>query len=286
MESSEKHYVYIHSFSDGSIYVGKGMGDRAYRMSKSKRSVLWMRTAKKYGMPEVSFLKDGVCEELALFIEAEAIESFKAKGFKLRNIAAGGHAPQAGMVGPLSPNFGRKHTKERIRQLSAENSGAGNPHYGKRHSESAKIAIGNNTRKNWQENHEKMRLINQGRKLTDEHKEKISKASKAMSKESREKIRAKLTGKKRTPEQLENYRKAGERRIGKAMPDSAKKKMSDSQWRKDKRIYELSGPDGQSFKGMRSDFSKEYGFSVNDLFRADKKRRPHVKGWRLTGGIK
>ena len=58
--------------------------------------------------------------------------------------------------------------------------------------------------------------------------------------------------------------------------------MSDSQWKKDRKVHKFIGPEGQVFEGMRSDFSREFGFYINDLFRKDKKRRPHVKGWRLA----
>lgn len=278
-----RHYVYRHDFPDGSIYIGKGVGNRAHRMTPSKRSDLWLRTARKHGKPDVSFIKTGVCEELALFIEAEAVDLFKERGYKMRNLAPGGHAPQAGMIGPLSCNFGRKHTDEWKAMASIINSGKGNPNYGKVHSEEAKARISENSKRNWLKNHAKMRLINKGRKHTAEHNAKIGAASRAMSKESRELIRQKTTGQKRTSEQLENYRKAGERRRGSKMPESAKKKMSDSQWLKDHNIHEFIGPDGKVFRGMRSDFSREFGFSVNDLFRTDKKRCASVKGWRLAG---
>jgi len=282
-QTDNAHYVYLHDFPDGSIYIGKGTGNRAYLKSKSKRSELWMRTAKKYGNPEVSFLKSGVCEELAFFIESEAIEIYRLRGHKMRNLAPGGLGGVFGARGELAVNYGRKKSIELIERLSIENSGQGNPHYGKRHSESAKRAIGENTKKNWLNNHAKMRMINKGRKHTAEHNAKIGAASRAMSKESRELIRQKTTGQKRTPEQLENYKRAGERRRGTKHSEATREKMSSNQWLKDKKIHKFIGPDGQAFEGMRSDFSREFGFSVNDLFRKDKKRRPHVKGWRLAG---
>jgi hypothetical protein len=285
MENSEenKFYVYRHSFPDGSMYVGKGCGSRAYAFGKNKRGELWLRTASKYGMPKAEFLIKNVSEDLAYFIEEEAVTLYKERGHNLRNLAPGGRGPQSGMIGKLSPNFGRRHTEEWSLMMSEKNSGIGNPHFGMTHSEKSKIIISKTTKDSWSKNYEKMRSINVGRKHTKEHNEKIGLACAAMSKESRDIIKTKNTGKVRNPEQIERYKLAAKKRALLGMPECTKKKMSENQWQKDKKEHKFLGPDGQVYMGMRSDFSKEFGFSVNDLFRKGKKKRPHVKGWKLDG---
>lgn len=286
MEISEENrfYVYRHSFSDGSIYVGKGCGSRAYAFGKNKRGDLWLRAANKYGRPKVEFLIKKVSEDLAYFIEEEALTLYSERGHKIRNLAPGGIGSQSGMKGELSPNFGRRHTKEWSLMMSEKNSGTGNQHFGMKHSEKSKIIISKTTKDSWSKNYEKMRSTNVGRKHTKEHNEKIGLASAEMSKESRDIIKTKNTGKVRSPEQIERYKVAAKKRALLGMPECTKKKMSENQWQKDKKEHKFLGPNGQVYIGMRSDFSKEFGFSVNDLFRKDKKKCNQIKGWKLEKG--
>jgi hypothetical protein len=279
-----RYYVYMHTFPDCSIYIGKGCGNRAVLFSKSRRSDLWLRVAKKYGMPDVTFLKSGICEELAFFIEYEAINSYREKGMVLLNIAQGGQGGQAGMIGSLSHNFGMKRTEEHKKMLSISHTGSGNPHHGKHHSHSAKAAISKNTKKSWLENYDLMRSLNKGSKHTEEHNAKIGAASKMMSPASREIIRIKNTGQKRTPEQLENYKRAGERRLGVKRSEESRKRMSDSQWRKDKTVYKFIGPDEVTYTLTRSEFKQKTGIEVFGLFRNGPKRQHTVKGWRIDKG--
>jgi hypothetical protein len=282
--TENRFYVYRHKFPDGSIYIGKGCGTRIYTYGKNKRGPLWTRTAEKCGRPKTEFMIKNISEDLAYFIEEEAVEAYKGRGYKMRNLAPGGRGPQSGMIGELSPNFGRKHTPEWSAIMSKRNSGEANPHFGMHHSAKAKKIISETVKRTWSNNYEKLRAINLGRKHTKEHNEKIGAASAAMSKESRDIIKKKNTGKKRSPEHIENYKAGAKKRALTPMPESTKKKMSDNQWRKDKKEHKFLGPDGQIYIGTRSDFSKEFGFSVNDFFRKDKKKRPHIKGWKLDGG--
>lgn len=272
-------YVYQHTFADGSLYIGKGTGKRAHVMSQSKRGPLWNHTANKYGRPSVSYLKKGLSEELALFLEDEIIELFKERGIKLRNLARGGGAPQLGMKGPLSPSWGKKmpeHLVERMRKMYA---GEGNPNYGRKHSDETKRIISENTKKTWLENRDRLAAINVGRKLTDEEKRKIGEGSKRIPREARERGWEKCRGQKRTPEQIERY-KAGRAKRGPAS-DETKEKMSKSQWLKDHSVYSFVNDNGQVFVGTRSEIRRETGVDVSGLFRSKPKPEKVAKGWRL-----
>lgn len=85
-------YVYIHRRASTGVefYVGKGMGDRAWDMSKSNgRSLRWMNTAYKNGVI-VEILQDGMSESDALSFEMWMIAKLRHKGVDLCNITDGG----------------------------------------------------------------------------------------------------------------------------------------------------------------------------------------------------
>jgi hypothetical protein len=83
-------YVYQHNRGDTGqpFYVGKGMGDRAYR--HTSRNPYWRSIVSKCGQPSVVFLASGVDEELAFLIEMEAIDKHRLVGLRLANMTDGG----------------------------------------------------------------------------------------------------------------------------------------------------------------------------------------------------
>ncbi len=81
--------TYAHYKPDGTMfYVGKGSISRAY--SAAGRNVVWKRTVEKYGGYKVQILAKWETEQDAFDHEIVLIESLKAIGVPLVNIAAGG----------------------------------------------------------------------------------------------------------------------------------------------------------------------------------------------------
>lgn len=134
-------YVYLHTFADGSIYVGKGSRSRAYRFDSWHRGDLWLRAKGKYGKPVVSFLAKGMTEELAYFVEEEAISKYKMIGVKLINLSSGGVGGATGLIGKLSPNYGRQKSPELIEHYRKIMSGEGNPRHGAKLTEETRRRI-------------------------------------------------------------------------------------------------------------------------------------------------
>lgn len=87
-----RFYVYEHMRNDtGEIfYVGKGTGHRATVASKFHRNDHWLRIVAKAGGFSARKVVDGLCEELALFIECELIDKYRQMSVKLCNMTDGG----------------------------------------------------------------------------------------------------------------------------------------------------------------------------------------------------
>lgn len=89
---SNNYYVYLHTFSNGKKYVGKGKDNRSTDFRN--RSTYWKRMFCKYGEPEIHVIESNLSEaeafELEEFVIAEMIDS----GYKLRgtliNLSLGG----------------------------------------------------------------------------------------------------------------------------------------------------------------------------------------------------
>lgn len=87
-------YVYLHKKPDGTVfYVGKGKGRRAW--SRQNRNIHWHRTVNKHGGYSVEILEDCLCEDEALCLEVETIDTFGLDN--LTNLALGGSGV-SGMV--------------------------------------------------------------------------------------------------------------------------------------------------------------------------------------------
>ncbi len=83
------YYVYEHSFSNGTNYIGKGKGNRAYRFSNG-RNTHYLRLLKKYGEPKVVILVDNISEQDALANEVALISFYRRHNCPLCNITNGG----------------------------------------------------------------------------------------------------------------------------------------------------------------------------------------------------
>lgn len=126
-----RFYVYLHTFSDGSIYVGKGSWSRAHHFGPARRGCHWLNAKNKYGKPAVSFPITDIPEDLSYFIERELIAHYRLAGSKLRNISDGGEGGASGMSGERSPNYGRVRSDILKDEHSKRMTGEGNPRYGK-----------------------------------------------------------------------------------------------------------------------------------------------------------
>ena len=82
-------YTYAHYTPEGRLfYIGKGQGNRAYRLSS--RGSYWKNVVTKYGKPDVQILANWDTEQEALDHEILLIDCFKDLGHKLCNITNGG----------------------------------------------------------------------------------------------------------------------------------------------------------------------------------------------------
>ena len=168
------YYVYQHTRLDENLvfYVGKGKNNR--HSEKNNRNRYWHNVVNKAGFTS-QILYGNLDEELSLLIEMELIDKYKKLGIKLVNITSGGEGVS-----------GLKHSSDAKKKMSEKAKG--------------KI-ITNDTRTKLSK-----ALIGIKRKpFTDEHKAKLSEASKKqkhiITEETKTKISKSNLGKKRTPEQ-------------------------------------------------------------------------------------
>jgi len=154
------YVTYSHKKPNGSIfYIGKGTIKRAY--SKSGRNIVWKRTVEKYKSFEVDILAHWDTEKEAFQHEIVLIDSLKAIGMKLVNIAKGGMG-----------SSGHRHTKEHKEKMSnfmKKNNPMDNNETRKKQIENLKTAMNRSETKKNQSN---ARL---GMKFSDSHVESLKK---------------------------------------------------------------------------------------------------------------
>lgn len=127
---SNRFYVYVHRFANGTLYVGKGAAKRAWQSSLNRHNSYWDRLKIKHGSPRVRVLIAELAERDALASEMVVIARLRAKGKKLCNRTDGGDGC-AGM-------FVSSKTRMKI---SEANSGAKNRMYGKTQPQHVRDAI-------------------------------------------------------------------------------------------------------------------------------------------------
>jgi hypothetical protein len=215
-------YTYIHrQADDGSVfYVGKGSITRA--RTASGRSNFWKRVVNKHGKV-VEICAGWDTEQEAFEHEKFLILCFKDMGCRLTNMTNGGEGTSGRKMPPeqyekhvarmrlqsQSPEF-RKKISERMMGENHPLFGKPAPNKGKPMLSHVKAAM---MAKHVSVNPEamaKMIASKKGVKLTDEHKEKLSKAH--MGKPKSEAMRTKLswskTGYRYTPEAKEKMRQS------------------------------------------------------------------------------
>ncbi|NJO48271.1 MAG: hypothetical protein HC840_00985 [Leptolyngbyaceae cyanobacterium RM2_2_4] len=120
----KKFYVYIHiDPRDKSVrYVGKGTGDRAWRLKRrSGKHKSWLKSLESKGLlPVIEIVEYFSSEKEALTKEADLIKSFMISEPKFCNMIDGGIGCPSGSRHPM---FGRKHTEET--KLKMRKSGKG-----------------------------------------------------------------------------------------------------------------------------------------------------------------
>ena len=75
------YFVYLHTFNNGKLYIGKGKDSRATDFRQ--RSTYWRRMYSKYGEPTVSYVDEHLDEATAFELEEFCIEEAIDKGYKL-----------------------------------------------------------------------------------------------------------------------------------------------------------------------------------------------------------
>lgn len=99
------YYVYRHTFSNGTIYIGKGAGNRI--LDNTSRNRYWNSLKNKYGLPIVGIMMNNLTEKEALNLEIKVIRYYKQKNKPLCNITEGGEGCS-----------GYKHTDEHKEYIS------------------------------------------------------------------------------------------------------------------------------------------------------------------------
>ena len=210
-------YVYEHWRPDTDIcfYVGKGYGNRAYRLNKrNKRHKAIVTKLSNLGMcVEIRLIESGLSEAIAFTKEISRIKFWRDVGVILANSTEGGEGVA-----------GLKHsdeTKEKLRQRSLGNIVI--------HSEETKkkIGIANSIALKGRKNPEHSARM-KGRKCSEETKRKISLSGigREFSEEVRAKISAGNKGQKRSEEARANMSAA---HIGKKHSEETREKMATSQ---------------------------------------------------------
>lgn len=122
-----KYYVYEHTFSNGTRYIGKGKDKRAYVFTR--RNAYWNSLYVKYGPPNVKVIAVCKSETEAFELEEFIIKELTLSSVRLCNLTNGGEGGSSGVVfteitrKKISEKAkGRKHTeatKELLRIASS-----------------------------------------------------------------------------------------------------------------------------------------------------------------------
>ena len=101
------YYVYLHRFSNGTFYVGKGLKNRAF---KGKRNRLWKELESLYGNPIRGIYRENLESSESFELEQTLAILLKEAGFELCNIKVTGTG-------------GTPHSEETKKQISEKHKG-------------------------------------------------------------------------------------------------------------------------------------------------------------------
>lgn len=101
------YYVYLHKFSNGTFYVGKGKDKRVMALRR-KGSSYWLNLYSKYGEPLKGVYRDGLTETEAFALETTLIKLLRHAGIPICNLTDGGEG--------ISGYTHTQETKDKMRQ--------------------------------------------------------------------------------------------------------------------------------------------------------------------------
>jgi hypothetical protein len=261
-----KYYVYewIRLDTNEPFYVGKGCGNRAYQIDKS-RNAGFNNVVQNIDCAVVILL-DNLSEKEAYQYEVWFINEYRyIYGFGLVNMDDGGLGAVSGKPnymygrkGELHPNYGKSLSNETRKKMSIVRKGVKNPMFGRRG--------------------EKSPLY--GRKASKERKLKISKALKGKSKSKThiENLKESLKNRDFSGKNNPNYGN-GEKITGLKNPSALEVKV-------------INNKNEIEFVGCKKDVCKKYGISeylitklknrqinVDKDFTRNKKKYEHINGY-------
>lgn len=237
---SDRHYVYVHrKATDGVIfYVGKGKHRRAW--SKIGRNQSWRKASAEHGLT-VSILQGNMSEVCALTLERIVIARIGMAN--LTNMKSGGRG-----------NSGWKQSAETRARIGA--------HFkGREFTPKMRAAL---------------EAYNRNKKLTDEHKEKLSAAKK---------------GKVRGPLSASTRAKIARSHLGIKPSEASRQKMRASKIGKavgrdnptyDHTVRTFQHAQHGMFVGTRGDFIAAFNLADGCVSAVINRRQKSVKGWRLS----
>lgn len=112
IQVTKEYYVYKHTFADGSVYIGKGTGNRLNNLKKG-RSGVYLELIDKFGPPTVVIIKNGLTENEAFQLENNEIKNSRAHGCKSINRTDGLEKIDIGSMPPRTLLF-CKNTRKKI----------------------------------------------------------------------------------------------------------------------------------------------------------------------------
>ena len=83
------YYVYLHRFTNGVFYIGKGYGKRFFKVS-NRNNNFYNNLLKKYGPPIKGIYRDNLTEEDSFKLEITLIRLFKEANIPICNLTNGG----------------------------------------------------------------------------------------------------------------------------------------------------------------------------------------------------